>query len=70
MSEESASATQQDVRYARSPLTGTWFRVTEWEDLGDGTGKMVAKSKEQVPEDEVPDVWRGAAEWRVKEGSA
>lgn len=40
------------VRYGYSQLTDTWYRVTDWEDLGDG--KIRAKSKEEVDRKEVP----------------
>lgn len=52
-----------EERYGRSPITGTWYRVTEWTDLGDGT--MLAKEKEPVHESEVPPAWRGAFRWAV-----
>jgi len=62
----SVSDRQQDSishgeRYARSDLTGNWYRVTAWEELGDG--KIVAHEKEEVEESEVPPIWReGIAE--------
>jgi len=45
----------EDPRYAKSPLTGSWYRVSEWEDRGGG--KILAKSKEEVSRDEVPQEW-------------
>jgi len=45
---ESDSA-ERDFVYAKSPLTGTWYRVYEYERQ-DG-GKLVAKQKEQVPDE-------------------
>jgi len=39
-------------RYAYSEVTNTWYRVTEWDGLGDG--KIQAKEKEPVDRDEVP----------------
>lgn len=53
------------ARYGKSPVTGQWYRVTEWEDVGDG--KMVAKSKEPVDEDEVPKIFRGSIEWSLSD---
>ena len=44
-----------DPIYAYSELSGEWYRVTEWDNLGDG--KIVAKSKESVPKVAVPDAW-------------
>lgn len=55
----------ETARYGKSPVTGQWYRVTEWEDLGEG--KMIAKSKEAVDEDEVPDLFRGGIEWSLHE---
>lgn len=45
-------------RYAYSLLTDTWYRVSEWEDLGDG--KIQAKGKVEVPREEVPQEWLDA----------
>lgn len=42
-------------RYARSPMTGNFYRVTKWRDLGDG--KIKALEKEEIGREEVPDVW-------------
>jgi len=39
-------------RYAKSPITGEWYRVTKWEDRGDG--QIRALEKEPVDESEVP----------------
>jgi len=44
-----------DPRYAKSPMTGDYYRVTEYEDLGDG--KIQAREKEQVDREDVPDEW-------------
>ena len=38
---------------AKSPITGEWYRVTEWETLEDG--KVVAREKEPIDESEVPE---------------
>jgi hypothetical protein len=40
-------------RYAKSPMTGTWYRVTKWIDHGDG--KIQARAKTEVERSEVPD---------------
>jgi hypothetical protein len=40
-------------RFAYSRLTDTWYRVTEYEDHGDG--KLTAKSKTIIDRSEVPD---------------
>lgn len=42
-------------RYAKSPLTGNYYRVTKWKDLGGG--KIQAQQKEQVDREDVPDEW-------------
>ena len=47
-------------RYAYSQLTDTWYRVADWDDLGDG--KIQAKSKEEVAREEVPQEWIEATE--------
>jgi len=59
MNEQSSSDME---RYGYSRLTDTWYRVTDWEDLGDG--KIQAKSKEEVPREEVPQEWLNATEER------
>lgn len=51
-----------DPRYAYSMLTDTWYRVTDYDDLGDG--KIVAKNKEPVDREEVPKAWLDATEER------
>lgn len=51
-----------DPRYGYSSLTDTWYRVTEYDDLGDG--KIIAKSKEPVDREEVPQAWLDATEER------
>ena len=50
-----------DEVYAKSPLTGQWYRVTEWHEAGPG-GKIVSNSKEEVDREEVPDEWVKAVE--------
>lgn len=40
------------ARFAYSMMTDNWYRVTEYEDLGDG--QIKAKSKEKVDREEVP----------------
>lgn len=42
-------------RFAKSPATGTYYRVSEWEDLGDGY--IRATSKTPVPREDVPEDW-------------
>lgn len=39
-------------RYCRSPMTGHWYRVTRWVDLGEGRIKAI--NKELMPEDWEP----------------
>lgn len=50
-------------RYGYSQLTDTWYRVTDYEDLGDD--KIRAKNKEEVPREEVPQEWIDGVEERV-----
>jgi len=51
-----------DPRYGRSPITGTWYRLHDYEDLGDG--KVVAKGKTEVSREDVPQHWIDATEER------
>lgn len=60
------TCTDGTERYGYSTLTDTWYRVTDWKDLGDG--KIQAKSKEEVPREEVPQEWLDATEERVRNG--
>lgn len=46
---------EHGIRYAKSPMTGTYYRVTAWVDHGDG--KIQAREKHEVGKDEVPQVW-------------
>jgi len=61
----SDSENQSGVCYAKSPVTGNWYRVTEWEDRGDG--KIVAEQKQQVDKDDVPEEWVAATEERMSQ---
>ena len=54
-------------RYGYSILTDTWYRVTEWDDIGDG--RIQAKSKEEVPREDVPKEWLEATEERSDRGN-
>lgn len=45
-----------DARYARSPVTGRYYRVTEWVSFGDGS--IQAREKEEVEADDVPERWK------------
>jgi len=51
-----------DPVYARSPLTGNWYRLDEYEDLGDG--KFRAKEKTEIDREDVPQQWLDATEVR------
>lgn len=42
-------------RYAKSPMTGNYYRVTKWLDKGDG--KIQARQKEPVDREDVPEEW-------------
>ena len=44
-------------RYAYSELTGTWYRVTEWEWVDKENGKLKAKQKTEVDKSDVPQAW-------------
>lgn len=49
---EKKAVTDGGARFGYSMMTDTWYRVTEYDDLGDG--QIRAKSKEKVPREEVP----------------
>jgi hypothetical protein len=57
---------EQGERYAKSPLTGNFYRVTAWVDRGDG--KITAVTKEEVERTEVPDEWLEGIEQAVERG--
>jgi len=54
------TSTDVTERYGYSKLTDTWYLLHDWEDLGDG--KLRAKSKEEVPREEVPQEWLEATD--------
>jgi hypothetical protein len=62
MSDESGQSLGGTERYGYSRLTDSWYRVTEWKDLGDG--KIQAQSKEKVPREEVPQEYLDATKER------
>lgn len=48
---------KQEFRYSKSYLTGQWYKVTDWEEVGDpenGTQKIIANQKEPIDKEEVP----------------
>lgn len=49
-------------RYMKSYVGDQWYRVTEWEDVEGKPGRHIAKQKEPVEEEEVPDRILEAAE--------
>jgi len=52
-------------RYAKSPMTGTYYRVTKWEQReGAEDGHIVALEKEEVDRAKVPAPWLNALEER------
>lgn len=53
-------------RYGYSKITDTWYRLDDWEDLGDG--KVRAKGKTEVPREEVPQEWLDATDERGDQG--
>lgn len=55
-------------RYAYSQLTDQWYIVHEYEDLGDG--RIVAKSKDPVDRDEVPQHWIDGVNERKREAES
>lgn len=63
MTEETNADNDSTDRYGYSQLTDTWYRVTDWDDLGDG--KIQAKSKEEVDREDVPQEWVDATEKRL-----
>lgn len=46
---------QHGERYAQSPVSGDYYRVTAWEDRGEG--KIVSHHKEEVERSDVPEQW-------------
>jgi len=46
---------QRGERYARSPITGTYYRVTAWVEYGGR--KIRAVNKEEVAKEDVPEEW-------------
>lgn len=46
---------ENGVRYAASPITDNIYRVTDWEERGEG--RIISKTKEPVDRDEVPEHW-------------
>lgn len=51
-----------DPRYAYSMMTDTWYRVSDYEDLGGD--QILAKSKEEVDREDVPQAWIEAVDER------
>jgi len=43
----------EGVRYGRSPMTGNWYRMSRWEDRGDGHVRAI--QKEEIDESEAPE---------------
>lgn len=41
----------EGVRYGRSPITENWYKMTRWEDRGDGNVRAI--SKQEVDQNEV-----------------
>jgi len=47
----------QDFRYSKSYVTDQWYKVTDWEEVGEpenGNQKIIANEKEPVQKSEVP----------------
>jgi len=47
-------------RYGYSKATGTWYRLHDWEEVGDG--KVIAKGKTEVDRKDVPQKWLDATD--------
>lgn len=47
--------TQTGEKYMKSPLSGQWYKVTKWENVDGKPGHHIAKEKEPVDAEEVPD---------------
>jgi hypothetical protein len=45
----------EPVLYARSPITGEYYKLYEWDHRGGG--KVIAEAKEPVERGEVPEFW-------------
>ncbi len=49
---------EEDLRYSKSYLGNQWYKVTEWQEIGEpenGKQRIVAEEKEPVDKSEVPD---------------
>lgn len=55
-------AEDQEGRFMKSAITDQWYRVTKWEDVDGKPGRHIAKEKEPVDEEDVPDRILKAAE--------
>lgn len=44
----------EGVRYGYSKLTGNWYRMSKWQDRGDG--RVRAIRKEEIDESEAPEL--------------
>jgi hypothetical protein len=53
-----------EQRYAYSKLTDTWYLVREWKVLDAEKGHILAKDKEEVDREEVPQHWLDGVEER------
>jgi hypothetical protein len=40
-------------RYGKSPVTDNWYRMSRWEDRGDGRVKAIQKTEVDGPPEEV-----------------
>lgn len=56
-------AVELGIRYGQSPLTGHWYRLTEWDTLEGGN--IQAIDKEKVSPEQVPQAWIEQTEGRV-----
>ena len=45
----------EDVRYGKSPVTGNWYKVTEWEEVDGHSDRIIADEKVEIDESEVPE---------------
>lgn len=66
MSHRGGPVSNTDRHYAYSELTGTWYHVHDYTDLGDG--RIIAHGKTEVDKEEVPASQRRRILERVGDG--
>lgn len=55
-------ALSDDVRYGKSPITGNWYKVTDYEEVDGHPERIIADRKIPVDESDVPETAKQAHE--------